>query len=163
MWRPSWAVGTGALGAVATVLAGRKQVHCAPKPARPKEAWDPPLPLASYNTLVASYDTKEKAYEKLGVRLRVKGCKATAIRCDPNHSFLHCKHWAAVDDPCGWKAVLQKIVRTGKWELYSNGVEHNKAETNRTGTIGVHTLEQREKMMEKLQATPIVRPRGWGY
>jgi hypothetical protein len=104
--------------------------QCAPK-------WDPPLRLDQYNVLLDSYESKEQAYQNLGVRLRIKGCKALVIRSDQNTSYLHCKHWESREHPCGWKAVLRKIVASGKWEAYGNGVDHNNSEHNRTGQRGI--------------------------
>ncbi len=110
--------------------------------------------------LLDSFDSRKAAYDRLGVKFCVQGCKAAVIRSNPTLSFLHCKHWDAESEACGWKAMVRKVLPSGRWEVSTNGIEHNQAASNRTGRYGVGTLAQRTSILDKLRTTPVVRPRG---
>ncbi|CAK0887997.1 unnamed protein product, partial [Prorocentrum cordatum] len=128
-------------------------------PERPKQDWDPPLAVSAYTTFYESFDSRAAAYSKMGVRMRVKGCKATLVRSTSTCAFLHCKHWNAASHACGWKAMARFNAQSDKWEVMTNGAPHNEAASNRAGKVGVDTMAQRTAIMEKLRASPIVRPR----
>eukprot|EP00973_Karenia_brevis_P025828 3564206-Karenia_brevis.AAC.1 len=63
--------------------------------------------------MLQPFTTRDQAHEHYGVRLRVHGCKAMVVKSNACLSYLHCKHWDAEAEPCGWKAVVKKVEATG--------------------------------------------------
>ena len=115
--------------------------------------------LGHYPDIVTTYDSKQKAYELLGVNQCIRSHKAMVVCTRPYFAILRCSLESA---GCNWQGALV-FQPSGKAELRSHTIQatkdHNMDITALRGEIGWKSLEQKQLVKKKLTEHAAVRPR----
>ena len=122
-----------------------------------------PTSVSDYTQVVATYGSKNEAYNDLGVNARVRSHSAKVVKTREEFSILCCKLFNQ-SPPCTWNAAL---VRAGdRFELRGRAggtcPVHNRDSPPLPASscgYGLESLEVKRALQKTLSSTVSVRPR----